>query len=167
MPNIRHELLIGAPAEEVYNAIAGQQGLSAWWTPNAKARAERNSVARFAFGPDYFKEMRIAELKPFELVKWVCIAGAREWVGTAISFELRPGHAQALLDSHSEILGQVQQQKAGDAATLLIFCHDGWKEYTPMFAECNYTWGRFLRSLKLLCETGKGTPWPNQHRTGE
>ena len=38
------------------------------------------------------------------------------------------------------------------------------QEYTNMYAECNYTWGQFLRSLKLLCETGKGRPYPYQHR---
>jgi uncharacterized protein YndB with AHSA1/START domain len=143
MPNIRHELLIGAPAEKIYNAITNQEGLSAWWTPDTKAKSECNSVARFAFGPEYFKEMKIAELQPSGLVKWICITGDDEWLGTTISFELQ----------------------TGDKETLLIFHHDDWKEYTPMFAECNYTWGQFLRSLKLLCETGKGRPWPNQHRT--
>jgi len=29
-----------------------------------------------------------------------------------------------------------------------------------MFAECNDSWVRFLRSLK-----SKGRPWPNQNRT--
>jgi hypothetical protein len=59
--------------------------------------------------------------------------------------------------------GQLQQQRDINKGTLLIFHHDDWKAYTPMFAECSYTWGQFLRSLKLLCETGKGRPWPKQH----
>ena len=164
MPDIRHELLIGAPAEKVYSAITSQEGLSAWWTPDTKVKSELNSVARFAFGPDYFKEMKIAELKPSRQVKWICIAGAGEWIGTSISFELQAGDKKPLLDSHPEMKDQVQQQSNADKGTLLIFRHDGWKEYTPMFAECNYTWGRFLRSLKLFCETGKGRPWPNQHQ---
>ena len=129
-----------------------------------KAKAELNSVARFPFGPEYFKEMKIIELKPYELVKWNCIKGADEWIGTNISFKLLPGDKETLLNSHPEMKGQIEQQK-NDKGTLLIFHHDEWREYTPMFAECNYTWGQFLRSLKLLCETGKGRPWPNQHRT--
>jgi uncharacterized protein YndB with AHSA1/START domain len=162
MPNIHHELLIGVPAEKIYRAITNQEEISAWWTPGTTAKPELNSVARFPFGPDYFKEMKITELKSFEQVKWVCIAGAKEWVGTTITLTLHPGDKKNLLNAHPEINGQVEQQK-GDKATLLIFHHDDWKEYTPMFAECNYTWGQFLRSLKLLCETGKGRPWPNQH----
>jgi len=128
------------------------------------AKPELDSVARFPFGPEYFKEMKITELKPCAQVKWICITGADEWIGSTISFKLRPGDKETLSNSNPEIKGQIQQQRS-DNGTLLIFHHDDWKEYTPMFAECNYTWGQFLRSLKLWCETGKGRPWPNQLRT--
>ena len=163
MPNIHQSVLIGVPAEKLYDAITTSQCLAAWWTPNAEARREVGSIARFPFGPEYFKEMKITELKPFELVKWSCISGDAEWIGTTLSFMLLSGDKKSLLSAHPEIKGQVEQQ-GNDKGTLLIFHHDGWKDYTPMFAECSYTWGQFLRSLKLFCETGKGTPWPNQHR---
>jgi hypothetical protein len=84
-------------------------------------------------------------------------------VGTNLSFQLIPGSKVSLVQAYPEILGQTEQQKADDA-TLLIFHHDNWKAYTLMFAECSYTWGQFLKSLKLYCETGKGTPWPHQHQ---
>jgi uncharacterized protein YndB with AHSA1/START domain len=164
MPNIHHQLLIGVPAEKIYKAITTTEGLSAWWTPDASAKPEVDTVARFPFGPEYFKEMKIMEQTPSEQVKWICIAGADEWVGTTISFKLLSGDKKALLKSNPELTDQIGQQK-NDIGTLLIFHHDGWKEYTPMFAECNYTWGQFMRSLKLFCETGKGRPWPFQHRT--
>ena len=164
MKSIRHALLIGAPAEKIYNAITTQQGLSAWWTPETTTKPELNNIARFGFGPDYFKEMRITELESSRLVKWICIAGADEWIDTTISFELQPGDKKDWLDTHPEMKGQLQQQKNDDKGTLLIFHHDDWKEYTLMFAECNYTWAQFLKSLKLLCETGKGKPWPHQHQ---
>jgi uncharacterized protein YndB with AHSA1/START domain len=163
MPHIRHELIIGASPEKVYNAISGQAGLQAWWTPGADASPEVDSVARFPFGPKYFKEMEIMELKPNEEVKWICIKGAEEWIDTTITFKLQSADKEALLNAHPEITDQLQQN-SGDDVTLLIFHHDNWNEYSAMFAECNYTWGRFLRSLKLFCETGKGHPWPNQHR---
>ena len=85
--------------------------------------------------------MKITELKPFELVKWNCIKGADEWIGTTISFELQPGDKGTLLNSHPEMQGSDTQQGNGDKGTLLIFHHDDWKEYTLMFAECSYTWG--------------------------
>jgi len=164
MPNIRHKLLIAAPADKIYSAITSQEGLSAWWTPDVKAKAERDSIARFAFGPDYFKEMRITELAPPERVKWACVTGVDEWVGTTITFTLQTGDREALLNSHPEATDQIRQQRFGGEGAVVALAHDDWRDYTPMFAECNYTWGQFLRSLKLLCETGKGRPYPNQHR---
>ncbi|WP_276372866.1 SRPBCC domain-containing protein [Chryseolinea sp. H1M3-3] len=164
MPNIRQELIIAAPAEKVYSAITRQEGLSAWWTPDTNAKPEVGSIARFGFGPAYFKEMKITELKSPELVKWTCIAGADEWIGTTLTFKLEAGDKRTLLRLHPEIGDQMQQQN-GNNVTLLMLQHDDWKAYTSMYAECSYTWGQFLRSLKLFCESGMGRPWPTQHRS--
>ena len=38
MPNIRHEVLIGAAADIVFDALTTQNGLSGWWTPEVQAR---------------------------------------------------------------------------------------------------------------------------------
>jgi uncharacterized protein YndB with AHSA1/START domain len=107
MPNIRHNLLIGASAEKIYNAITSEEGLSAWWTPNTKVKLEVNSVARFPFGTDYYKEMKITKLKPDELVEWNCITGDAEWVGTNISFTLLSGNKKNLLNTNPEVSGQI------------------------------------------------------------
>jgi uncharacterized protein YndB with AHSA1/START domain len=165
MPDIHQSLLIGAAIEEVYTAVTDQGKLSAWWTPNTRATATVNSVARFPFGNSYFKEMKITALRPFELVKWHCIQGTDEWIDTDLSFQLMVADKRTLANSHPEMGGQAEQQQ-DDAFTVLIFQHNNWKAYTPMFAECSFTWGRFLRSLKLLCETGQGKPWPQQHSIG-
>lgn len=165
MKSIHHQLLIGAPAEKIYNAITTQEGLSKWWTPDTKAKAEVDSISRFAFGTDYYKEMKITALKHPEYVQWICVAGAGEWIGTTITFHLQPGDKKNLVNAHPEMTDQVQQLGESGQLTLLIFQHDDWKACTPMFAECNYTWGRFLRSLKLFCETGTGLPWPHQHQS--
>lgn len=163
MPNIHHELLIGASIEKVYAAITSQEGLSAWWTPGTSVKAEVGSIARFPFGPKYHKEMKIIELKPNEQVKWNCLAGEDEWIGTTLTFTLKGGDKRSLQNDRYELGGQIQQQGDFEKGTLLIFHHDDWKEYSDMYAECNYTWGQFLRSLKLLCESGKGHPYPYQH----
>lgn len=167
MKSICQKLLIGAPAEEVYNALTTRKGLAGWWTPDTTARVEVNSIARFPFrfptGMVFTLEMKVTELKPSRLVKWNCVGGADEWLGTTISFRLDTGDKETLLKSHPEMVPQIEYQKS-DKGTVVIFQHDDWKEYTPMFAECSFTWGAFLRSLKLLCETGEGKPWPNQYQ---
>lgn len=163
MPNIHQELIIGASAEKVFHALTSEDGLSAWWTPQTSARAEIGSVARFAFGPSYLKEMKITELKPQSYVEWSCIAGADEWIGTTLKFFISTSDKKTLAQSNPEAGDQLRQQQS-DQCTLLQLQHNNWKTYSPMFAECSYTWGQFLRSIKLYCETGQGTPWPSQHR---
>ncbi|GAA0550808.1 SRPBCC family protein [Chitinophaga japonensis] len=141
MKSICHRLSIKASPETVYDALSLEEGLSGWWTPETKAKPETGSIARFAFGPDYFKEMKITQLAPASRVEWLCVKGYEDWIGTTITFELQPG----------------------DKGTVLFFRHDGWKDYTPGYASCSYDWALFLRSLRLLCETGKGLPFPYFH----
>jgi uncharacterized protein YndB with AHSA1/START domain len=142
MKSINHRLMIAAHAKQVYAALTTEEGLSGWWSPETKAKPEVGTVATFAFDDIIFKEMQIEELKPLRLVKWLCLKGWPDWIGTTITFELEPH----------------------ENGTELIFHHDGWKEITPGFASCGYDWAMFLRSLKFLCETGKGFPYPDQYK---
>lgn len=139
---IHHRLLINAPVEIVYKALTTRDGLAGWWTPETEAKPEVGSIARFTFGSDYFKEMKVEELRPYSNVKWRCLKGYESWIGTIINFVLEP-HRQGCW---------------------LLLGHEGWREYTPGFAECSYDWAMFLRSLKILCETGTGLPYPDQYR---
>lgn len=163
MPDIRQSLLIAADARTVYDALTTRKGLRAWWTPEADAEPAIGTTARFPFGPHYTKAMDVIALEPAALVGWRCTGGAAEWIGTTITFRLTAGPWTALRAAHGEMGGQIDQQP-GDRGTLVAFAHEGWPAATPGFAECSYTWGRFLFSLKLYCETGRGTPWPDQHR---
>ncbi len=162
MANIRHTLLSGTSPETVYRVLTTAEGLSAWWTPNTQASPEAGTVAVFPFESGYVKKMNIAELRPGEFIKWICIQGDQEWVGTTITFSLLQRDVPLLIAEHPEISGQADQNPV-DVKTLLMFEHNGWADYSPSFAECSYTWAQFLRSLKLLCETGTGKPWPTQH----
>ena len=136
--SIYHRLLIKAPVEKVYEAITTQKGLSGWWTPETIAKSEVGSIMKFSFS-DYQKEIKIEELKPYSKVRWLCLKAFPEWIGTTLTFELEP-HAKG---------------------SVLFFHHDGWKEYSNEFASCSYDWALFFRSLKFLCETGKGFPYPD------
>ena len=165
MATIYHRLFIAAGAGEIYAALTTQAGLCAWWTPDATAVAREGAVARFGFDKGYFKEMIVKRLDNERHVEWACIAGADEWVGTTISFGLEAGDKKMLQKIHPELTDQLQQANEANEGTVIIFRHEGWKTLTPMFAECSYTWAQFLESLKLYCETGKGKPWPGQHRS--
>ncbi|MCO6146689.1 SRPBCC domain-containing protein [Flavobacterium sp. NRK1] len=137
--SIYHRLLIEKPIETVYGNLTKQEGLAGWWTPDTIAKPEVGSVSRFAFGPNYFKEIKVEELKPYSKVKWLCLNASEEWVDTTITFELEP---------HNK-------------GCTLMFHHDNWAAYSQEFASCSFDWALFLRSLKMLCETGKGKPYPD------
>jgi uncharacterized protein YndB with AHSA1/START domain len=139
--SICHRLLIAVPVETVYEALTTQKGLAGWWTPDARAQPLAGSISTFGFG-DYYKEIEVTGLRPYSSVKWKVLKGHNDWVGTIISFTL---------EAHRK-------------GCILSFEHAGWEAYTPGFASCSYDWALFFRSLKLLCETGTGLPFPEFNR---
>jgi uncharacterized protein YndB with AHSA1/START domain len=135
MSEIKINLKIKVAPEIIYDAITTQEGLAGWWAKQTKARPEVGFINVFTFG-NFRNEMKVTKLVPNKKVEWECIDSIEEWIGTCISFDL--------------------EEK--DGQTLLRFTHGGWKEATDTFAGCTYDWGRFMTSLKSLCETGTGTP---------
>ena len=83
--------------------------------------------------------MEVQELNPQKNVRWRCIDGPAEWIGTDITFQL-------------------SQQ---DDRTIIIFGHRNWREAVEFTAHCSMKWAVFLLSLREYVETGKGTPSPN------
>lgn len=134
---IHHRLLIEKPVENVYEALTTQKGLAGWWTPETVARPEAGSISKFSFD-SHSIEIKVEALRPYSLVKWSTLQASDEWAGTSMTFELQP-HAKG---------------------TILIFHHEGWQGYCEHLASCSYDWALFLRSLKFLCEKGKGFPYP-------
>jgi hypothetical protein len=82
--------------------------------------------------------MRVLELSPGKRVKWQCVDGAPEWIGTELTFDLREENG----------------------VTIVLFAQRGWREQVEFMHYCSTKWGTYLLSLKSLCETGKGTPYP-------
>ncbi len=66
--------------------------------------------------------MEVVELLPLTRVRWRCVEGPDEWIGTTITFELKA---------------------TGDETTLL-FTHAGWREPVEFMQHCSTKWGYFL-----------------------
>jgi len=133
MPDIRHLVFIQSTPEKIYKAIATQEGIASWWSVHNNAKEETGSTYRISFGSDYFKEIKITELIPDRKVAWQILEAHPEWLHTTIVFDI----------------------SMGATVTELRFAHNGWREYTDMFAQCNHHWGIFLQNLKAYVETGK------------
>jgi hypothetical protein len=84
----------------------------------------------------YLNKMKVINLDR-NLVEWDCVEANPDWLGTHVKFQL-----------------EEQPDKI-----IVRFTQSGWKETSDFFADCNFNWGRYLVSLKNLCETGKGSPF--------
>jgi len=135
MADIKHYVIIKAAPEKIYEAVTTQNGLASWWAKQTTAKPETGFVNVFTFGK-IRNEFKVTKLIPNSKVEWECINSIEEWIGTSISFDL--------------------EEK--DGRTILRFAHSGWKAVTDTFADCNYNWALFMKSLKSLCETGTGAP---------
>jgi len=136
--DILHRVGIKASAEEVFEALSEEKGLAGWWTKNVKAAPEVGFIAQFRFNDRGFNDMRVLELSPGRRVRWQCMDGAPELIGTEVTFELREENG----------------------VTIVLFTQRGWREPVEFMHYCSTKWGAYLLSLKSLCETGKGTPYP-------
>jgi len=79
MPDIKHQLGIGAPPDRVFEAVITQKGLSGWRATDTRARPEVGSVVKFGFNNrQTVFEMEIRGLNSPLKVRWFCRSGHPE-----------------------------------------------------------------------------------------
>ena len=139
MPDILHRVGIRAAANDVYAKLVEERGLAGWWTQTVKATPEVGAVLQFRFGDGGFNDMKVIELVPGRRVRWQCVDGAKEWIGTEVTFDLREDRG----------------------VTVVLFAQRGWREQVEFMHSCSTKWATYLLGLKTLCETGRGTPYPD------
>jgi uncharacterized protein YndB with AHSA1/START domain len=143
MPDILHEVTIAAAPDKVYEAITTQKGLAGWWglttADTAKPKLGFGDVFEFN-GASSRTELRITNIIPNKKVEWECIKGPQFWDGTKVTFDL----------------------EKKDNSTIVHFAHKDLQVKADVFAIATNNWGRFMKSLKSLIETGKGDPLGSQ-----
>lgn len=142
MPDILHRISIDAPQERVHDLIATTEGIATWWT-GRPVSGESSAGSRFGV---YFGDasapaavMEVTSDKPDE-VAWRVVDGPGEWIGTLITFILRP---------------------AASGGTTLRFSHAGWAEASEFMSGCSTNWGAYLTSLKTGAEGLGFRPYPD------
>jgi len=136
MASILQLFHIAAPRHRVYEAIATIDGLGNWWTTETRGNYLPGGEIEFRFGP-LGPGFKVTAMIRDEMVSWTCISGFEDWIGTSVTFHL----------------------DENEGKTRVRFSHDNWREASDFFAACNFTWGRFLESLKQLCQAGTGKPF--------
>ena len=143
MADIIHRIGIKAPEEKVYKGISTLDGLRHWWTENVQGEEQVGGKIEFTFRSKTGElkgqmSMKVEELKA-KSIRWKCIEGPEEWIGTEVTFEL-------------------SQQ---DDQTIILFGHRKWKKPVEFMSHCSMKWATFLLSLRDYIQTGKGKPSPD------
>lgn len=144
MIHIVHRVGIQAPPSAVYRALSTTQGVAGWWTrdthgvsaPGGRIDVHFNAPTGERLGSMAFE---VKALVPDQEVRWHCLEGPAEWIGTDVVFRLSHAEPQCIVN----------------------FTHANWREASEFNAHCSMKWATFLLSLKALLETGEGKPAPH------
>jgi uncharacterized protein YndB with AHSA1/START domain len=134
MSSIKHLLHINASKEKVFEALTTIKGHANWWTTQTTGDSKAGGIIQFRFGDMGGPDMKVKEIKANESVSWECVGGPEDWIGHIFSFHL----------------------DTAENKTRVRFEQSGWEEAGDFYASCNFSWGRYLESLRQLCQTGKG-----------
>lgn len=144
MFDIIHRIGIKSPPAHVYKVVTTLEGLAHWWTEEVQGDDRIGGKIEFSFRSKSGELlgsmiMEVQELNDQKDVRWRCVEGPAEWIGTDITFQL-----------------SVQ-----DNQTILLFGHRNWREADESMAHCSMKWATFLLSLREYVETGTGKPSPH------
>ena len=144
MVDIIHRIGIRSSAAEVYNALSTIKGLANWWTEEVDGNEKTGGKIEFTFRSEAGEVkgqmvMEVQELNPPKFLRWRCLSGPDEWIGTDITFQL----------------------SEQDDQIIILFGHRNWREAVEFTAHCSMKWAVFLLSLREYLETGKGKPSPH------
>jgi uncharacterized protein YndB with AHSA1/START domain len=130
---IKHLFHIAAPREKVFEVLTTIDGLAAWWTVQTTGSSSLGDTIQFRFG-EMGPDMKVTEIKPGESISWECTASPYGWLGHTFHFQL----------------------DENEGKTRVRFSHEGWEQPDDFYAICSFAWGRYMESLRQLCQTGKG-----------
>ena len=144
MVDIIHRVGIKSPANQVYQALTSLDGLAHWWTEDVQGDGGLGGKIEFNFRSPTGELkgnaiMEVQELSAEKAVRWRCVDGPAEWIGTDITFRLSREDSQTIVD----------------------FGHRNWREAVDFTSHCSMKWATFLLSLREYIETGTGKPSPH------
>jgi uncharacterized protein YndB with AHSA1/START domain len=140
MSDIRHRVGIFAPQAQVFAALSTTTGLSSWWSTTTGEPCV-GGLLSFYFGqPEPAAIMKVIELRPNSCIRWLCVDGPPDWIGSVITFAL------------SELGNE----------TILRFAQTGLPEPMPESMEsCSTKWAIHLLGIKTWLEGGQSNVYPH------
>ena len=133
MPTILHRLTIDAPPERVHQLAATRDGIRQWWTGQPVTGDDETGGQLSVYFRDPAKPAATFEVveRSREQIVWRCVDGPNDWIGTRITYALKP---------------------RADGGTTLLFSHEGWQQENEFMNGCSTNWAAYLTSLKSGAE---------------
>jgi uncharacterized protein YndB with AHSA1/START domain len=133
MADIMHQAVINTPSKTIFALLSTKDGLQQWLTPGEgwKIQGDQSlgGVLRFNLN-DSFHEMKVIISEKDKQVRWECVQGHPEWLGTTVDFFIE--------DNVKKCTRQ--------------FAHNGWESHTKFFQECDQAWGNYVSLIKKAAE---------------
>lgn len=145
MKDYQHSIELNAGANKIFNALTREIPL--WWTEMFEGSSnERGQLFTVRFGDNVFKTMEVKELVTDVKVVWEVkdsviaipeLKNQREWIGTRIIWEIKPG----------------------DNVCNLELTHLGLTPVIECYDICADGWQQFINSFKSHIETDQGNSY--------
>ncbi|MDN3670561.1 SRPBCC domain-containing protein [Echinicola jeungdonensis] len=135
--HITHICHTDASQKAVFKALSTIKGLSHWWTAQTHGNPGMDGTIVFQFGNSFKDEVHVTDFELDKRIEWTVLDSVPDWIGTIISFDL---------DQH-------------EGKTRIRLTHKGFKQQDDYFAQCNFSWAKYLISLRNLVENGQGDPY--------
>ena len=141
MPDILHRITIDASPHRVHELVADTDGIARWWS--GRPLTGEHSIGS-SFGVHFADTQRPAATMQVvsdapDQVVWRVTDGPDSWIGTRITFDIRP---------------------SGASGTTLLFTHAGWQQASEFMSGCSTNWGAYLTSLKTGAERDAFAAYP-------
>ena len=128
---LKHLFHINAPVDRVFKAITVIDEMKSWYTTEISGKSEINQLINFKFGTIDFI-VKVTELEVNKKIGWECVETTLPFVGHIYTFEL----------------------DENDGKTRIRLTEHGFEEQDDMYANMNFSWGKYLESLRQFCQIG-------------
>ncbi len=135
MLDIAFLIRVEGDVEVVYRRVATLAGIAAWFTRASAEEYAPGHILTLHF-PEGSTRFDVTTMTSNSEIVWRCISDEGIWAQTEIRFAF----------------------ERCESKTIVRFDHSGWSEATDIYRDCGMSWAYFLESLRLLVETGRGTP---------
>ena len=128
---LKHLFHINASVDKVFKALTNVNEMRNWYTTEISGESSIDQLINFKFGTIEFI-VKVTALEVNKKIVWECVDTTMPFVGHTYTFEL----------------------DENDGKTRILLTVLGFEEQNDMYANMNFSWGKYLESLRQYCQKG-------------